>query len=452
MHQQKREKHSTRFWLIISAVIITPIAMLMLYKMSCQSEFDRRVEALRVEGFPVSLDDLEKTYTLPEDTENAADTYIEAFSHYQEPTEEQIDLLPHSGKYRPKDGDPPFPKEVIDTIESFLQQNQKTLDLLEQAAKVEYCLWPRIRNEIWLNNEYLGGIKDAIKLLCEQNLYLAQAGDTDKLFNSMQTSIALIKTLSKQASLYNNLVAVSLKALCVLNLQDVMNRVSFTEEQLTLLQKQFAEMHNINAFHDSLIGERCSIIEFWKLPPAEQKEYSMQPKSIQLLYSLSGLKQKDALLCLDYFEKYINAAKLPLHERCEVFTEIDHDFRFGQLLELHLYLYNMVPFTMTKMNRVDLLVNGDLKCAKTALAIERYRRKHQTIPNSLEALVPHFITEVPRDPFDNKPLRYIKLDNGFTIYSIGDDGIDNGGISRDQARKMSDKKLPFDWPFTVKWK
>ncbi len=38
-----------------------------------------------------------------------------------------------------------------------------------------------------------------------------------------------------------------------------------------------------------------------------------------------------------------------------------------------------------------------------------------------------FLHAVPLDPFDNKPLRYRKDDQGVIVYSVGPDGKDDGG-------------------------
>jgi hypothetical protein len=62
-----------------------------------------------------------------------------------------------------------------------------------------------------------------------------------------------------------------------------------------------------------------------------------------------------------------------------------------------------------------------------ALAAERYRQKHRLWPQSLKALTPDYLTRVPADPYDGKPLRLRRLSDGLVIYSVGPDGEDNGG-------------------------
>lgn len=63
-----------------------------------------------------------------------------------------------------------------------------------------------------------------------------------------------------------------------------------------------------------------------------------------------------------------------------------------------------------------------------AIALERHRLKHGQYPERLEQLVPAFLTTAPRDLMDGQPLRYRRnVDLTFTLYSVGEDGRDDGG-------------------------
>jgi len=67
----------------------------------------------------------------------------------------------------------------------------------------------------------------------------------------------------------------------------------------------------------------------------------------------------------------------------------------------------------------------------TALALERFRGKHGAYPDSLAALTPEFLKTPLPDFMDGQPLRYRLGDDGhFLLYSIGLDGVDNGGKMR----------------------
>jgi hypothetical protein len=63
--------------------------------------------------------------------------------------------------------------------------------------------------------------------------------------------------------------------------------------------------------------------------------------------------------------------------------------------------------------------------ARLLLALGAYRAAQGRLPEALEALVPEYIDEVPRDPVDGRELGYCPEAGLF--YSIGDDLADGGG-------------------------
>ena len=67
----------------------------------------------------------------------------------------------------------------------------------------------------------------------------------------------------------------------------------------------------------------------------------------------------------------------------------------------------------------------------TAIAAERYRLKHGAIPETLDLLVPDYLDEIPVDYYDPKkgPVKIASPYPGeYSIYSIGHNRVDDGGI------------------------
>lgn len=63
-----------------------------------------------------------------------------------------------------------------------------------------------------------------------------------------------------------------------------------------------------------------------------------------------------------------------------------------------------------------------------AIALKRYELTHGHPSSSLTALVPGFLSASPRDCMSGQPLRYRANDDGtFRLYSVGEDGKDDGG-------------------------
>jgi hypothetical protein len=74
--------------------------------------------------------------------------------------------------------------------------------------------------------------------------------------------------------------------------------------------------------------------------------------------------------------------------------------------------------------------------AMTASAATRYKLAHGHLPEKLADLLSDELAEIPKDPFDGQPLRMTINDGKWTVYSIGPDGIDDGGKVRAGWRSL----------------
>ncbi|NOS72204.1 MAG: hypothetical protein HOP33_20055 [Verrucomicrobia bacterium] len=64
----------------------------------------------------------------------------------------------------------------------------------------------------------------------------------------------------------------------------------------------------------------------------------------------------------------------------------------------------------------------------TAIALKRFQLRRRHLPAELNELVPEFISAVPIDPMNIQPLHYrLNADGTFVLYSVGEDGKDDGG-------------------------
>ena len=71
--------------------------------------------------------------------------------------------------------------------------------------------------------------------------------------------------------------------------------------------------------------------------------------------------------------------------------------------------------------------DASLHLMLTEMAVRRYVLDNGAPPESLAALVPKYLKEVPRDAFGDGPLVYRTTDDGYLLYSVGINGTDDGG-------------------------
>ncbi len=71
----------------------------------------------------------------------------------------------------------------------------------------------------------------------------------------------------------------------------------------------------------------------------------------------------------------------------------------------------------------------------TACALQAYHTEHGRYPDQLSALTPAYLPAIPVDPFGvNKPLCYKRTGANYLLYSIGPDGVDDGGKASSDGR------------------
>jgi hypothetical protein len=81
-----------------------------------------------------------------------------------------------------------------------------------------------------------------------------------------------------------------------------------------------------------------------------------------------------------------------------------------------------------------------------AFALELYRHEHKGYPEKLEALAPKYLKEIPIDFFSGKPLIYHSSTGGYTLYSVGVNGMDDGGQGFDDDPQGDDIVIRMPMP------
>ena len=90
-------------------------------------------------------------------------------------------------------------------------------------------------------------------------------------------------------------------------------------------------------------------------------------------------------------------------------------------------LVSFLTPALGKASRVSAVGRAVCLATATGYAAERYRRAHGAWPNAASDLVPAFMATVPEDPWSGKPVLMSSDADGFRIWSIGRDGVDDRG-------------------------
>ena len=84
--------------------------------------------------------------------------------------------------------------------------------------------------------------------------------------------------------------------------------------------------------------------------------------------------------------------------------------------------------------------------AALACALERCRLARGQFPDSLGALVPEFISQLPHDVINGQPLKYRRTADGqYLLYSVGWNETDDGGVLGLKQKSEAIDQTLGDW-------
>ena len=91
---------------------------------------------------------------------------------------------------------------------------------------------------------------------------------------------------------------------------------------------------------------------------------------------------------------------------------------------------------------------------RAAIAAERYRLAQGMYPETIGAVVPEFLAEIPQDPITGGAIGYRRIENdahgrGYLVYSVGPDGKDDGGRAQDEDPMFGMMSLEAGYDFVI---
>lgn len=390
-------------------------------------EFLRRVEAVRAMGYPVTLEELDAWYKTPEANENAAFWIVEAAGRYQEPADTNdgwklwfLVRDPPSARTAPLDD------RLRDLLDRHIVANAQPLRLLYEAAALKESRFP-----IDLKQDFDGGsshhhsVVQACALLSVEAIHHVENSNPADGVRSIITALAIADSLASEPSLLAQANRVLCQSLALSALERLVNRAELTDEQLASLSHAVTRAGRPDAWGRGMAGLRCMLVADCERPERLGLE---RPASIVVRgFRTLGFLDRGGVIFMKLMDESLAVRQLPAHERMAAARTLNG--RWQDALRTVFRIQDSTSVILQDVKE-ELTELAQLTVAHTALAIERYRLSRGQLPAGFDDLVPVYLLEVPRDPFDGRPLRYRRLEPGFVVYSIGLDETDDGGQQR----------------------
>lgn len=302
--------------------------------------------------------------------------------------------------------------------DKIIEANAAALQGMRIALTHEY-LSPRCTSLEQLT-PYYARYRQMGRLLSFEGKVAASRGDWQTAMENSLDSIALSYQIERGGPTTGPLVRCAISAIGRANawytVGHLDSRVArYSAERLQVLQTAEAPPSQLWAYEES--GGEVMLAEIMEHP--ERADDSLKSPFIKLYFVLVP-KWK---IMNDY-----KTTMKDLEDKSSLPYQLTKSYGFPHD-KTDLYMTVLLPGFRKDIFK-QTLDQTYTKLLITMLALRAYELDHATAyPDRLDQLVPNYLSKVPTDPFasDLGALKYRRVGKSYLLYSVGPDGVDNGG-------------------------
>jgi hypothetical protein len=259
------------------------------------------------------------------------------------------------------------------------------------------------------------------------------AGNPDQACTDLETVFALSDAAASQPLLIGALVRVAILESAIQTIWAGLAERRWSEAQLQRLGARLEPLNLVDEIAHCLRGERSFFLVMTTAPPAaagalpgpmQDSAYHIHlkwPRAFIYRNQINVARAYQEVL-IDRLDPAVPSVRLALSPR-------DHAVRtrFGRLGPYNVFAPMLLPAVEVALEKAAA-GQAMVTLAGVACALERHRLAAGEYPDRLEDLTPKFLARIPPDPVNGTPLHYrLEGPQKFILYSIGLDGVDDGG-------------------------
>jgi hypothetical protein len=251
-------------------------------------------------------------------------------------------------------------------------------------------------------------IRAAVRYLGECSEVSVSRGEKEKAAESAFLLLKLSRQIDRDLLIrVNYWLSAAVKGVALSWMNFVVQSGSFDEPSRTVLEKMLSTESPAEVCRKSLQSERAFAIE-----------YLAREKTLQT-------NQWNEVL--DIFEQSLKDISLPYREYVAGNNIIKLEGLRWEHEKSPDYFYsttNNLRYLIQRMIRDNCKVTAQVRCLRVVNALQRKDPKDDRLPGMAELGLP---AETGTDPFNGKPLAIERLPEGWKVYSVGENLVDDGG-------------------------
>jgi len=291
---------------------------------------------------------------------------------------------------------------------------------------------------------HLSSMQTLSRLLVLRAHALLGLGEAERAAVTIQAALRVAELPGEDGMLIGTLVHVALFNLLQSPVWSALKLRLLGADELEKLQQRLAELDPIGSFREGVrlelagaarnLGtakDRGGVAEIIGMVSGEGRSGGSATALLANLAPKGWIDQNRANLARMHWEFELEPLKdgrvLQVKEKLDEMLALDSER--GPLPSPYKILALMTMPSMANAFRGVAQAQSSLDLLTCAVALERCYIEEAAYPETLEALVPDYLPEVPVDIMSDAPLHYARTSDGrYRIYSIGWDGVDGGGV------------------------
>jgi len=318
-----------------------------------------------------------------------------------------------------------------------LDASAEVLDLLRQGAQRERSQYPLLPDPVTAAEVHFRDVRRAARLCAAAAFYDAEEGRAGEAATNIRTILDLGRSLSSEPVISSALLHIATTRIAWNTVQLCLGVGSLQAEDLETLRSELEQAR------DALPGHLADGFRAERIAGVDGIASDVESRIWSVLQHVPGWMKQQAFHHAEMMSDLVAICTLPPRERYRALKEFTARWQKVQMERTLTKVCALIaaPASATAV-REELCAEMEVAVTIAALAAEQYRMEHGEWPESLRALVPTILPQIPQDFFSPGPLRYRRTHTGVRIYSVGEDGHDNGGVA---AEEVADPMIPRDW-------
>ncbi len=421
--------HRWRWWHVPVVLVTVFLLSYGLLWWTQTSALEKRYAEMRAAGHPATLEELNDYYAIPEGVEDTTKLWLEALRLVTDSSSnvdmENLPIVGY-GPDIPPVGQPWAEKEIA---VAYLNEQANVLTAIHHAADAGGGVrFPHDLSQGALHIDESMALRDCIGLLALEAHVRSHDGDVAGAADSIRTMFATGRTLDHSPNGISFLIRSALDGVAEMRTRQLMTQIEFTSDDLQAIQSDLRRVDYVEGLYRALVGDRVHDTIYYD----DLTSVGFTPVEAYLCrVAVPGAKVRH----FDLMGDAIAATSRPWHEALLTGSNVAN--WQPQRVNPFDFMVSQVIVSMDIFFLVGARTTAFTSSLDTAIAVELFRRDRERLPTTLDDLVPRYLPEVPVDPFDGEPLRYVVEDHDFVVYSIGEDFVDNQGDVEDRQKGLS---------------